>query len=226
MRRRRRWPRSRNSRVQNSRNNALDWADNGWFFASTPRVIKLFCRQLAARLCLAIVLLLCRWSTASAQSTSPTPNSPYWGVAAGPSLAVPRWESRSDERAVLIAPSVSFSQASWLDFVVEGHLAQYFSPTGYVIGVTPGWRLYFGSRRCRPFVAGGVGVSATDLNQLHEIDRRFNFLSQASVGLQVGTAGGRAFTLETRFYHMSNGSTKPPNIGLNGLAVLAGWRSR
>jgi hypothetical protein len=185
-------------------------------------------RQSLSGLCLVMAVLLCTLSDAQGQSqpNPATPNSPYWGVAAGPSLAVPRWESRSDERALLIAPSVSFAQASWLDFVVEGHLAQYFSPAGYVIGVTPGWRLYLGSRRWRPFVAGGFGVSTTDLNQLHEIDRRFNFLSQASVGLQIGTAGGRAFTLETRFYHMSNGSTEPPNIGLNGLAVLAGWRSR
>ena len=190
--------------------------------------MKLFCRHPMSGLCLACTVLLSTWSNAQAQSqpNPATPDSPYWGVAAGPSLAVPRWESRSDERALLIAPSVSFALASWLDVVVEGHLAQYFSPAGYVIGVTPGLRMYLGSRRWRPFVAGGFGVSTTDLNQLHEIDRRFNFLSQASAGLQIGTAGGRAFTLETRFYHMSNGSSKPPNIGLNGLAVLAGWRSR
>ncbi len=190
--------------------------------------MKLFSRYPISGLCLACALLLSTWSNAQAQSqpNPATPDSPYWGVAAGPSLAVPRWESRSDERALLLAPSVSFGQASWLDFVIEGHLAQYFSPPGYVIGVTPGWRMYFGSRRYRPFVAGGFGISATDLSQLHEIDRRFNYLSQVSAGLQVATAGGRAFTLETRFYHMSNGSSQPPNIGLNGLAVLAGWRSR
>jgi hypothetical protein len=124
-------------------------------------------------------------------------------------------------------PSVAFRLNSRLEYVVEGHFAQYFTPRGYMIGLMPlRGRFHFGRGRTLPYVNVGLGFGWTDLTDLEEIDRRFNFLLQPSIGLRHAISESQALTLEVRLNHISNGGTREPNLGLNSLVVLGGWRFR
>jgi lipid A 3-O-deacylase PagL len=162
----------------------------------------------------------------TAQSVPPIParRPPEWGAAAGYGFSVHLNYGRSSEHVLLFEPSAGFRISSHLEYIVEGHFAQYFTPGGYMIGVMPvGGRLYLGHGRTLPYVSIGGGLGWTDLT-VEEIDRRFNFLLQASAGVRRTLSETDALTLEARLAHISNGGTKKPNLGLNCLVILAGWR--
>jgi hypothetical protein len=108
--------------------------------------------------------------------------------------------------------------------VVEGHVARAFTPEGYVIGLMPaGFRYYVGRGRLLPYVCVGAGFGWTDLERLDEIDRRFNFLLQGSLGVRGALDGGRAWSFEARLSHISNANTVLPNLGFNAVVFLAGF---
>ncbi len=133
---------------------------------------------------------------------------------------------RSSEHVLLFEPSVGFRLSSRLEYIVEGHFAQYFTPGGYMLGVMPvGGRLYLGGGRTLPYISIGGGLGWTNL-KVEEIDRRFNFLLQGSLGVRRAVSENQALTLEARLAHISNGGTERPNLGLNCLVLLAGWRFR
>ena len=62
----------------------------------------------------------------------------------------------------------------------------------------------------------------TDLDVI-ELSRRFNFIVQGGLGVQ---GAGGAWTVEARFLHYSNANTVLPNLGLNSVVLLVGWRLR
>jgi hypothetical protein len=160
--------------------------------------------------------------------TEPIPigRPPQWGLAAGYGFTWHLNRGRSYEHVLLFVPAVGFRVSSRLEYIVEGHLAQYFTPSGTMFGVMPvGARLYVGRGRTLPYVSIGGGLGWTNL-QIEEIDRRFNFLLQGSVGVRRAVSESDALTLEARLSHISNGGTKAPNLGLNCLVLLAGWRFR
>ena len=161
-----------------------------------------------------------------AQSVPPLPagRPPEWGAAAGYGFSVHLNRGRSDEHVLLFEPSAGFRLSSQLEYIVEGHFARYFTPGGYMIGVMPlGGRFYLGHGPTLPYISIGGGLGWTDLT-VEEIDRRFNFLLQASAGVRRALSETDALTLEARLAHISNGGTKKPNLGLNCLVFLAGWR--
>jgi hypothetical protein len=165
----------------------------------------------------------------AAQSEPPLPagRPPEWGLAAGYGFSVHLNYGNSSEHVLLFEPSAGFRVSSRLEYLVEGHFAQFFTPEGYMVGFMPlGGRLYLGHGRTLPYVSIGGGLGWTDLTQLEEIDRRFNFLLQASLGVRRASSGGGALTLEARLSHISNGGTEAPNLGLNSVILLAGWRFR
>jgi hypothetical protein len=150
-----------------------------------------------------------------------------WSLSAGYGFAIHLNGGRSNEKVVLFDPGVTFRLSSRLEYLVEGHFATYLSPGGYMVGALPlGARLYLGRGRVLPYVSLGAGLGWTDLTELEEIDRRFNFLLQGSVGVRCATSGGGAWTLEARLSHVSNAGTVYPNLGLNMLVFLGGWRFR
>jgi hypothetical protein len=165
----------------------------------------------------------------AAQSGPPLPagRPPEWGLAAGYGFSVHLNRGHSNEHVFLFEPSASLRISSRLEYVVEGHYAQYFTPRGYMVGLMPvGGRLYVGSGRILPYISIGGGLGWTDLTQLEEIDRRFNFLLQASAGVRWTITDSHALTFQGRLAHISNGGTESPNLGLNCLVVLVGWRFR
>jgi lipid A 3-O-deacylase len=96
-----------------------------------------------------------------------------------------------------------------------------------MIGVVPlGGRFSIGSGPVFPYIEFGAGCGWTDLDKLPEIDRRFNFTLQGGAGVRGALRDGQAWTLEARLSHSSNANTARPNISLNCLVLLAGWRFR
>jgi hypothetical protein len=165
----------------------------------------------------------------AAQSEPPKPpgRPPEWGLAAGYGVSIRLNRGHAKEHVLLFEPSVGLRISSRLEYLIEGHFAQYFTPKGYMAGVMPlGGRLDLGQGKTLPYVSIGGGLGWTDLTQLEEIDRRFNFLLQASAGVRWTISDSQALTFEGRLAHVSNGGTERPNLGLNSLVFLAGWRFR
>jgi hypothetical protein len=185
-----------------------------------------FGRLVAAALFAASSMVLEAQDVPEAPAGEPD-RSAKWSLAAGYGFTVQLNRGRSDEQLFLFEPGVAFPLSRRFELVVEGHFARFFTPEGYMVGLMPlGGRFFFGSGRARPYVSIGAGFGWTDLEGLDEIDRRFNFLLQGSVGVRGKQSDGSAWTLEVRFGHVSNAGTVRPNLGLNAILFLAGWRFR
>lgn len=177
-----------------------------------------------------IVLLLIGSVPCFAQdSGAPLPETEpvRWSVQAGGGLSVRVNRGRSHEWSVLVVPAANVRLGPRIEYTVEGHFAGFLHPAGYMLGWMPvGARYYFGRGNTLPYFSIGGGFGWTDLVELDEIDRRFNFLLQGSAGIRRSVASGGEWTLEARWDHISNAGTKLPNLGLNSVVVLAGWRFR
>jgi hypothetical protein len=75
-----------------------------------------------------------------------------------------------------------------------------------------------------PYVSASIGVGWTNLTELDEIDRRFNFLAQWGAGIRHRRPDGRDWFAEFRYLHVSNFGTRGNNWGLNTLIVVVGRR--
>lgn len=175
------------------------------------------------------LLILLSASLALAQSGDGLPERghPEWVLNAGYGFSVHLNQGRSNESFFVFEPQVGFRLGSRSEYLVEGHLAQYFTPKGFAAGILPlGARLFLGQGAVAAYVSGGAGLGWTNLTNLEEIGRRFNFFLQGSLGVRGSLSGNRAWTLEARLVHYSNAGTASPNLGLSSLVLLAGWRIR
>ena len=179
-------------------------------------------RRAAAAL-LPFLLLACPLAAEDA----PPPRGPEWTLAAGYGFSVQLSRGRSEEQMLLVLPGIAVPLSRRFEYVAEGHLAGFFSPSGYMLGLVPlGVRFFAGSGRVLPYASLGAGFGWTDLAGLDEIDRRFNYILQGSLGARGRLDDGSSWTLEARFDHISNAGTVLPNLGLNSVVFLAGWRFR
>jgi lipid A 3-O-deacylase PagL len=167
-----------------------------------------------------------RAQDAPAAAPIPEGRPPEWGLQAGYGFSFSPNGGRSHEYLFLFEPNVGIRLGARFEYVAEAHFARYFSPEGSMVGVVPVGARYNAPSRgaIRPYFYVGVGLGWTDLTQLDEIDRRFNFLIQGSVGLRGAVTETQAWTFEARYSHVSNAGTELPNLGLNCLVFLAGWR--
>ena len=150
-----------------------------------------------------------------------------WQIAAGYGASVHLNRGHSVEHLAVVEPQFGYRLGRHFEYVAEGHLAGYFTPHGYMLGLMPlGARYYPVKGEVMPYLSLGAGFGWTDLTQLEEINRRFNFLLQASLGLRKNLSLGRALGLELRLAHISNAGTVRPTLGLNSLIVLGSWRIR
>lgn len=175
------------------------------------------------------LLILLSASAGLAQSGDGLPERghPEWVLNAGYGFSVHLNLGRSNEHLLLFEPQVGFRLGSRSEYLVEGHLAHYFAPKGFAVGILPvGARLFLGQGSVAPYVSGGAGLGWTNLTNLPEISRRFNFFLQGSLGVRGTMSGDRAWSLEARLVHYSNAGTAYPNFGLNSLVLMAGWRIR
>jgi hypothetical protein len=165
--------------------------------------------------------------TAQSEPALPIDRPPEWSLSEGYGFALRFTRGRSHEKAFFADPGVSFRLSSRFEYLIEAHFAHYVSPGGYVLGALPiGARLYLGRGRTLPYVSLGAGAGWTDLTELEEIDQRFNFLLQGSVGVRRATSSTAGWTLEVRLSHVSNAGMNTPNLGLNMLVFSGGWRFR
>jgi hypothetical protein len=159
-----------------------------------------------------------------------TPSSPRlvgFEVAAGPAFETSVAGGRAPQRAVLVVPSLTLRVASWFDYIVEGHFARHVSPeTANEFGIVPvAFRMHTGGRTQVQFLGGG-GIVWSGLAGIHGLEQRQNFITQIGAGIARVRANRSAILLETRFYHLSNDGAKPPNLGMEQLSVLVGYRFR
>jgi hypothetical protein len=127
---------------------------------------------------------------------------------------------------LLLAPQAGFRIGRRFEWIVEAHLAQFFRPDGWTVGLVPASaRYFFADGPLAPYFGVGAGLCWTNL-QIEEIDRRFNFLLEAGAGIRGTPRSGRAWMAELRWVHYSNAGTVRPNLGFNAVVLLAGWRFR
>ena len=164
---------------------------------------------------------------APAAETPPAPDRVGFEVAAGPAFETSVAGGRAPQRAVLVVPSLTFRVASWFDYIVEGHFARHVSPeTANEFGIVPvAFRMHTGGRTQVQFLGGG-GIVWSGLAGIHGLEQRQNFITQIGAGIARVRANRSAILLETRFYHLSNDGAKPPNLGMEQLSVLVGYRLR
>jgi hypothetical protein len=177
------------------------------------------------------LLLSCAQVLPAEETASPDPAAPeFWGrlkwsVAAGYGFSVKLSRGRSEEHLLLVTPAVAYPFSTRFELFVEGHLSGYFTPDGYMLGLVPiGGRYSFSADTLQPYLALGAGFGWTNLEELDELDRRFNYILQAGVGVRWNRPGGGAWAFEARINHLSNAGTVLPNLGLNSIVFLGGWR--
>ena len=72
-----------------------------------------------------------------------------------------------------------------------------------------------------PFVDGGFGPSLTDIGR-PDLSTTFEFNVQGGVGLHYFWSDHQAFTVQCRYFHMSNCGIQQPNQGVNSINFLVG----
>lgn len=162
---------------------------------------------------------------APAAETPPSQGRVGFEVAAGPAFETSVAGGRAPQRAVLGVPSLTLRVASWFDYAVEGHFARHVSPdTANEFGIVPiAFRLHTGGRT-QVHLSGGGGVVWSGLAGIHGLEQRQNYITQLGAGIARVRANGSAISLETRFYHLSNDGAKPPNLGMEQISLLVGYR--
>ena len=160
----------------------------------------------------------------AAPAAAKTERSLQWSIAAGYGASVKLSRGRADEHSLLVAPAVAYSLSRRFELVAEAHLQGFFKPVGYMLGLVPtGGRFLFAEAATQPYFGIGLGFGWTNLDELDELDRRFNYMLQACVGVRANRRNG-GWTLEARLSHISNAGTVLPNLGLNSVVFLGGWR--
>lgn len=148
-------------------------------------------------------------------------------IAAGPAFEVATAGDRPSQRAALVVPALAIRVASWIDYTAEGHLSRHLSPvSGNALGIVPiGFRVHRGART-QLHLAAGAGLVWTDLDGLHGVEQRQNFVTQAGIGITRVIANRASVSVEGRFFHFSNLHAAPPNLGMEMFALLVGYRLR
>lgn len=171
--------------------------------------------------------------TLSAQTLPPAPSaeSPTspgrvgFEAAVGPAFESSAAGDRTPQRAVLVVPTLTLRVTSWFDYAVEGHFARHVTPvTANEFGIVPiAFRVHTGGRT-QVHLSGGAGVVWSGLAGIHGLEQRQNYITQLGAGVARVRANGSAVSVETRFYHLSNDGGKPPNLGMEQISVLVGYR--
>jgi hypothetical protein len=177
---------------------------------------------------MALVLSALAASRVPVEAESPRgdPRKSEWMLAGGFGWTIGTGPSDPDLQYVALFPELAWPVKPHVAYTITGYVSRWFPRQGWVAGFFPaGGRLEFNrGRRIAPYVSASVGVGWTDLTELDEIDRRFNFLAQWGAGIRRRMPGGRDWFGEFRYFHVSNAGTAGNNWGINSLLVLVGRR--
>ena len=120
----------------------------------------------------------------------------------------------------------NFMHVARSEVLLEGFLADAFHPGGNLRGQAFIFR--FDGRahgRWVPFFDFGGGIMNTDLyRKAPELSGPTQFNAQGGPGVQFFFRPQRAFVLQYRFLHISNGGMILPNIGANSSMMTIGFR--
>jgi hypothetical protein len=156
----------------------------------------------------------------------PETGRPEIALLAGFGYSVKINRGTTEEQVLVLEPQAGFRLGPRFEYVIEGHLARYFRPDGFAAGLVPvGARYFLGTGKVAPYLGLGAGFCWTNLD-VEEINRRFNFIVQGGLGVVGSQERDPSWTLEARWLHYSNAGTVLPNLGLNTLVLLLGWRFR
>lgn len=176
----------------------------------------------------ALGLVLSAVRAASAEGPLEPGRPPEWGVAAGYGVPANLGPGDTKEHQVVLSPSVGFRLSTRLEWLASATFERYVSPDAYFVGVLPaGLCVTLLHGPWLPYLSLGFGVGWTDLvEEIPEINRRFNFRIEGAAGIRREVTGTSGWTFEVRFQHTSNAGTVDPNWGLNSFVFLGGWRFR
>jgi Lipid A 3-O-deacylase (PagL) len=156
-------------------------------------------------------------------ASAPAAVAAEWRLAGGYGRTIRLGPTNSDVGYAALLPQGAWALSPRLQYVVEGHVSRWFGPDAWTAGLVPvGARLVLGDPTAAraPYVSIGAGFAWTGLEDLEEIDRRFNYVLQGSVGVRFE----KGWIAEARFLHLSNGNTAGRNLGINAVTVLLGSR--
>lgn len=185
---------------------------------------------MGARRVARLLLLACSLGTCgvplAAESPGSDPRRSEWRFGSGFGWTIGTGPSDPDQQYVALFPELAWPVKPYVAYTVTGHFSRWFPRQGWVAGILPvGGRLeLLRGRRTAPYVSAGVGVAWTDLTELDEIDRRFNFLAEWGAGVRHRTREGSEWFVELRYFHVSNMGTSGNNWGLNTLIGVIGRR--
>jgi hypothetical protein len=164
---------------------------------------------------------------AAVSGQTPEPRS-EWLLGFGVGHTVPLVaRAETSDPVLFLAPQWGWRLSSAVELVVEGHFAGYLGdPSSWFFGILPlGARFEFGKTGVRPYLALQAGFGWTDLDVI-EIDRRFNYILSGGIGMRWPRWSHGDGILEVRILHYSNAGTVLPNLGLNSIVLVGGWRLR
>ena len=100
---------------------------------------------------------------------------------------------------------------------------------GTLVGFSPlmfKYKFLDSERKWAPTLLAGAGFAFTDWDEENlanrEISGDFQFLLHTGVGIEYFRPGSRSFSINYRYFHVSNAGIESPNIGLNaGLFTLS-----
>ncbi|HTO89187.1 MAG TPA: acyloxyacyl hydrolase [Thermoanaerobaculia bacterium] len=181
----------------------------------------------ARRRAFVLLLGLCGVASLPGQTLDlPERGKPELALLAGFGYSVKINRGSTEEQALVLEPQAGFRLGPRFEYLMEGHLARYFRPDGFAAGLVPvDARYFFGTGKVAPYLELGVGFCWTNLD-VEEINRRFNFILQGGLGVVGSPERDHTWTLEARWLHYSNAGTVLPNLGLNTIVLLLGWRFR
>ncbi len=123
-----------------------------------------------------------------------------------------------------LTSKINFNPVQLFQFQIEPFLSFISRPknnleTGTIFWLKLG--LFPDTWKFQPYVKLGAGVNYMTLHT-HEQSTQFNFTEQTALGIHYFFTNNTAFTLEGRWRHLSNGSIKEPNHGINSYSINTG----
>lgn len=117
-----------------------------------------------------------------------------------------------------------------LSWMTEAGIANSYHPSsGYVLGFSPlmvEYKFVQPKAKLIPYVMAGAGFAYTDWSDKsyqREIATNFEFLLHAGAGVEFYRIKSGIFSVNYRFFHISNAGIAFPNIGINANLFTIGY---
>lgn len=161
----------------------------------------------------------------SAADSAAAPGRVGFEIAAGPMFEVATAGDRESQRGLLAVPALGVRVASWFEYTLEGHFSRHVDPvSGNVFGIVPvGFKVRMGPRKLL-HLSAGAGIVWSDLAGLRGVEQRRNYITQIGAGITRPGRKGSGLSVEARLFHLSNLHAAPPNLGMEAVALLVGYR--